>query len=108
MNAEEQNSNPQSVLNYFRKLVKLRKQNSVLVYGTYTLLDRENTAVYSYTRELNGKKLLILLNFTDKTATYNLDFKLGKHAVLLGNYNDCTKAKNSILRPYESIIIEFD
>jgi oligo-1,6-glucosidase len=108
INAEEQNSNPQSVLNYFRKLVKLRKQNSVLVYGTYTLLDRENTAVYSYTRELNGKKLLILLNFTDKTATYNLDFKLGKHAVLLGNYNDCTKAKNSILRPYESIIIEFD
>jgi oligo-1,6-glucosidase len=108
INAEEQESNPQSVLNYFRKLVKLRKQNSVLVYGTYTLLDRENTAVYSYTRELNGKKLLILLNFTDKTATYNLDFKLGKHAVLLGNYNDCTKAKNSILRPYESIIIEFD
>jgi oligo-1,6-glucosidase len=108
INAESQENNPESVLNYFRKLVQLRKQNHILAYGTYTLIDRENPSIFCYTRELSGKKLLVLLNFTDKTAAYHLDFKLAKHAVLLGNYNDCKKPENSLLRPYEAIIIEFE
>jgi oligo-1,6-glucosidase len=108
INAEEQDNNPKSVLNYFRNLVQLRKNNPILVYGTYTLIDRENPNIFCYTRQLNGKKLLVLLNFTDKTVAYNLDFKLEKHTVLLDNYNDCKKAENSLLRPYEAIIIEFE
>jgi oligo-1,6-glucosidase len=108
INAEAQESNPKSVLNYFRKLVQLRKDNPVLVYGTYTLLDRENPNVYAYIRELNAKKLLILLNFTDKIAEYNLNLDFEKHEIILNNYNDYKKLKNSMLRPYEAIIIDFD
>ncbi|SDX79986.1 glycoside hydrolase family 13 protein [Flavobacterium degerlachei] len=107
INAEIQEKNQNSVLNYFRKLVQLRKENLTLVYGTYTLLDRENPNVYAYTRRLNDKKILVLLNFTDQTATYNLNFKLGKHEVLLDNYNDFEKVENCQLRPYEAIIIAY-
>jgi oligo-1,6-glucosidase len=108
INAEAQEINPKSVLNYFRKLIQLRKQNPVLVYGKYSLLDRENPNVYSYTRELNGKKLLILLNFTDKIADYNLNLNLGNLKIILNNYNDYKKLKNSLLRPYEAMIIALD
>ena len=52
--AEENDSN--SCQNYFRKIVKLRKDNLVLVYGKYTLHDAVNPQVYAYTRELDGKK----------------------------------------------------
>lgn len=107
INTEIQEKNQNSVLNYFRKLVQLRKQNPILIYGTYTLLDRENPNVYVYTRKLNGKNILVLLNFTNQTATYNLNFKLEKHEILLDNYNDCKKVKNNQLRPYESMIIAF-
>ena len=58
-----------SCLNYFRRLVKLRLDNKVLVHGKYTLLDENNPDVYAYTRELNGKSFLVLLNFTNKPAT---------------------------------------
>lgn len=107
INTEIQEKNQNSVLNYFRKLVQLRKQNPILIYGTYTLLDRENPNVYVYTRKLNGENILVLLNFTNQTTTYNLNFKLEKHEILLDNYNDCKKVKNNQLRPYESMIIAF-
>jgi oligo-1,6-glucosidase len=108
INVAEQEKDPNSILNYFRKLVKIRKQSPTLIYGTFTLLDRENPNVYAYKRELGGKKLLVLLNFTNKTVVYDLNFKLGNHEVVLGNYNDNKKVKNNKLRAYESMIIEFE
>ncbi|WP_369754101.1 alpha-glucosidase [Flavobacterium sp. WC2409] len=108
VNAEEQEKDPKSVLNYFRKLVQVRKEIPALIYGKYTLLDENNSAVYAYTRELNNKKILVLLNFTNKKATYNLNFKLGKHEVILDNYEDYNKVKSNSLRPYEAMIIHFD
>jgi oligo-1,6-glucosidase len=70
INAEAQEKDPNSVLNYFRKLVQLRKLEPALIYGKYTLLDKENPAVFAYIREEGDKKLLVLLNFSDKNASY--------------------------------------
>ncbi|WP_235890130.1 glycoside hydrolase family 13 protein [Flavobacterium gawalongense] len=106
INAEVQEKDPNSVLNYFRKLVQLRKKEPTLVYGKYTLLDNENPNVYAYTRELDGKKLLILLNFTDKNSTYNIGISTAKSKIILDNYTGIKKLENNILRPYEAIIIE--
>jgi oligo-1,6-glucosidase len=108
LNAETQEKDPHSTLNYFRQLIKLRKQNPIFVYGTYSLLDPENPNIYAYCRELNGTKLLILLNFTDQIAPYNLSFKLERHEILLDNYNDCEKITDSHLRPYEAMIVNFE
>ena len=68
INYQSQETDPNSVLNYFRKIVKLRKENPLLVYGKYTLLDKNNTKVYAYTREFEGQKMLIVLNFSASTA----------------------------------------
>ncbi|MFV7234401.1 glycoside hydrolase family 13 protein [Flavobacterium sp. ZB4R12] len=106
INAEVQEKDPNSVLNYFRKLVQLRKNEPTLVYGKYTLLDKENPNVYAYTRELDGKKLLVLLNFTDKNSTYNIGISTAKSKIILDNYTGIKKLENNILRPYEAIIIE--
>ena len=75
-----------SCLNYFRKLAKLRKSNPALIYGKYVLLDKDNPDVYAYTRELNGRKILVLLNFRDRVAAVNTGLDLSKATVLLGNY----------------------
>jgi oligo-1,6-glucosidase len=106
LNAEAQEKDSNSVLNYFRKLVQLRKKEPTLVYGKYTLLDRENPNVYAYTRELNGKKLLVLLNFTDKNSPYKTGVSTSRSKIILNNYTEAKKAKNNILRPYEAIIME--
>ncbi|NTV83461.1 MAG: alpha-glucosidase [Bacteroidales bacterium] len=85
VNAEAQENDPNSVLNYFRKLVGLRKQYLTLVYGKYELLDKDNPDVYSYRRSLNNESILVMLNFRDKTSLDSLlRFPLPEH--LLGNW----------------------
>jgi len=105
VNVAAEESDPNSCLNYFRKMVKLRKSNPVLVYGKYTLLDRENSDVYAYTRELDGKKMLVLLNFKDKPASVATGLDLSKAKVVLANYE--TASQDGSLRPYEAVIYEW-
>ncbi|TRX24087.1 alpha-glucosidase [Flavobacterium franklandianum] len=104
LNAEAQEKDPNSNLNYFRKMTKLRKSNLALVYGKYTLLDVENPNVYSYTREFEGKKLLVMLNFTSKKATANIGINTANAKVLINNYP--TVSKSLELRPYEAVVLE--
>ena len=102
VNAEE--SNPNSVLNYFRNLIKLRKGDLTLVYGKYSLIDKENPDVYSYLRVGEDATYLVLLNFKSQTATVNLsNVSLGEATYILGNYSEKGNVISS-LRPYESVI----
>ena len=101
--AEEKDSN--SCLNYFRQVVKLRKDNLVLVYGKYTLLDADNPQVYAYTRELNGRKILVLLNFSKTPATVNTGIDLTNATILIDNYINANNT--TALRPYEAAVYEF-
>jgi oligo-1,6-glucosidase len=104
VNAAAQEKDANSTLNYFRRIVKLRKDNPVLVYGKYTLLDAQNPDTYAYTRELNGRKLLVLLNFTNKTAPAQTGMDLGNATVLIGNYQK--PSKSGMLMPYEAVVYE--
>jgi oligo-1,6-glucosidase len=106
VNVDFEESDPNSCLTYFKKLVLLRKTNLTLVYGKYRLLDKDNQNVYSYTREGLGKKFLVVLNFTDKESTAYISVALAK--VVMSNYKDIL-VENGVhtdikLRPYESLI----
>jgi oligo-1,6-glucosidase len=104
VNVAAQEKDPQSILNYFRQVVRLRKDNLALVYGKYTLLDKDNPDVYAYTREGYGKKMLILLNFRTKPATTATGVDLSHARLLLSNYSDAPAGDS--LRPYEARVYE--
>jgi len=104
INVESEEKDPNSCLNYFRKAIQLRKRNKVLVYGKYELVDPNNSKVYAYTRELEGKKLLIVLNFTKDKASFKTTADLIKAKVLLSNY--LVASTNKELKPYEAIVFE--
>jgi oligo-1,6-glucosidase len=107
LNAEVQETDPDSCLNYFRKLVTLRKITPALIYGKYTLLDKDNPKVYAYTREMNDHKILVLLNFSKDTASPGIDIKVDVAKVLICNYIDTPLKKKTItLRPYEAVVYE--
>jgi len=107
INAEQQEKDDNSCLNYFKKLIKLRKQTSTLIYGKYTLLDKNNMKVYAYTRELNDHKILVLLNFSKDDAQANVDLKVANAKRLICNYTDVPLRNDAItLRPYEAVVYE--
>lgn len=105
INVEAQNKNPNSVLNHFRKMVQLRKDNEVFVYGSYKLLDKDNPQVYAYTRILDNEKILVLLNFSEDDAEINVDDSKLIDKELINNYdifiNDNGKV---VLKPYQAVI----
>ena len=103
LNAAAQEKDPNSVLNYFRKMVKLRKNNPVLIYGKYTLIDVKNPNIYAYTRELDGKKVLVMLNFRSKKAKLNTNINLKNAKLLIGNYTKSSKGLE--LKPYEAVVL---
>ena len=72
INAKQELADKNSVYNYFKQLLELRKKNLALVYGDYKDLDPENPFLFIYTRSLAKEKFLIALNFSRNILTYSL------------------------------------
>lgn len=110
VNAAAQEKDPGSTLNYFRRLIQLRKQNKTLVYGKYTLLDKNNPKVYAYKRVDERKNLLVVLNFSGSTAFADIPLDRSNAHILLSNYSEPnvngSTEEGIQLRPYEAVIYE--
>ena len=104
VNAAAQEKETNSVLNYFRKMVQLRKQEKTLVYGKYELLDKNNPSAYVYTRTMEGKHFLVMLNFTKETVKVNTGLDISSASVRICNYDQASM--DGTLKPYEAVILE--
>ena len=102
INAAAQERDADSPLNYFRRLIRFRRENEVLIYGGSEFFDLANERVFAYTRALDGRKLLILLNFSETEATADVPFDLNAAKHLFGNYDRF----DGILKPYQAAILE--
>jgi len=69
-NAKQQQTDKDSVLSYWKRMLAVRKQyNDLLVHGEYDDLDVDNRDFYAFTKTWNGKKAFVICNFTDKAQT---------------------------------------
>lgn len=102
INAAAQEKEENSPLNYFRRMIKFRKENEVLIYGNSEYYDLENENVFAYKREFESRKLFVLINFKETEATANVPFDLNSAKYLFGNY----ESFNGTLKPYQAVILE--
>lgn len=75
INAKAELADPDSVFHYYKKLIALRrnsKWSDLIVYGRYELLAPEDEAVFAYTRELDGQKLLVICNLSSKALAFHV------------------------------------
>ncbi len=109
INVAAQNENPNSILNHFRKMTKLRKDNPVLVYGDYELLEKEHPTIYAFTRTLDNEKMLVMLNFSQETSLITLPELRGFDNIIINNYNDLLVENNRVnLLPYQAVILKMN
>ena len=107
INVEKQSNDPDSILSYFRKLIRIRKTNDTLIYGDYEIIDPGNEDLYVYKRILEKSKLLIILNFKEYECKFDKVDGLKDKKIIISNYADTKFDQNTIvLRPYEAIIFE--
>ncbi|AUS95622.1 glucohydrolase [Clostridium thermosuccinogenes] len=105
INVENALKDRNSVFYYYQKLIKLRKEHEIIVYGDVNLLMEDDENIFAYTRSYNDEKLLVILNFFEKEAEFKLDegMKFDGAELLISNYEvDNPELKNMILRPYEA------
>jgi oligo-1,6-glucosidase len=102
-----QDKDPNSILNHFRKMTRVRKGNPVLVYGQYEILERTHPTVYAYTRTLDADKMLVLLNFSEESSSISLSELGNMEATVINNYSELQIENNAInLLPYQAVILK--
>lgn len=107
INIEAQLNDSNSLLNFYRKLIELRKEYPELIYGQYKEYFSNSNRLYVYTKQHNNKQCLVINNFSNKFTKFKLPkkFVITNARLISSNYKDSwAKPCNTILRPYESII----
>lgn len=103
INVAAQENDPDSILNYYRKMIRFRKDNPTLIYGDYKCLLEMDTDIYAYERWDDEKRFLVLLNFTDHNITFDEEIS-GKLELRINNYKERNAERE--LRPWEAKIFE--
>lgn len=99
LNVENDRKSSRSIFQFYRKLVKLRQNCDLIIFGDYQLLETE-PEVFAYRRQWKNERLYVFCNFTKKTTDCTLLQHLPSKG-LLQNYESCPSV--GILRPYEVI-----
>ena len=106
INAQAEQEDPDSILNYYRKLVRLRKEYDVIARGEFEPLDVRNPSVLVYKRLLEGEELLVICNFYGKEISWSCGENLESFRCLLGNYREQKiDGETAALRPYECMVL---
>lgn len=88
INAVKAIKDKNSIFHYYKKLIELRKQHDIVVYGTFDLILEDHKQIFAYTRTLQNEKLLVLTNFSGETPQFNLpdEVKYNTKQLLISNY----------------------
>ena len=107
VNAKEQMSREDSVWNYYKKLIQLRKQNPIIVYGTYELLLPDSEELYVYTRTLEEQQILVICNYSENEVEFEVPetFANAERTIWIGNYGREKAEEKMTLKPYECMVI---
>ena len=106
INAKDQINREDSVFKYYQKLIKLRHESELIVYGTYDLILDDDKDIYAYIRTLGDEKLIVYCNFSENTREVELPEEFVNKKVLISNYSDAKVNHKITLRPYEAIVIQ--
>ena len=106
INAKAETADENSVFHYYKKLIALRKQNPIMVYGKYELLLEDSEELFVYTRTLEEEKLLVVCSFSDKETVFEIPDEFVGKACLISNRENVYDKKQVVLKPYEAFVLK--
>ena len=111
INVKEAEHDKDSILHYYRKLLKIRQSSKLFIYGSYREHCPESKDFYCYERNYEGQKALIICSFAEETRTFRAPegFDLTEGKLLLCNYKDAPAKPNiCAMRPYEARVYLYE
>ncbi len=110
VNAEKELSDPNSLLNFYKKLIRFRKENEIVLKGDYKEYYANSKNLYVYERTYNNQRMLVICSFTEKGVAFEAPegYDLSKGVKVLGNYESEHICGNGFkTRPYEMRVYMF-
>ena len=101
-NAEREALDDQSILSWYRKLAKLRKNNSVLISGGYEEILCDSEQIFAFRRRNDACEAVVLLNFSDQTVSYDQAVIEGSELLI----TSASQHKTAQLQPYEAAVFQ--
>ena len=110
INAAAALADPDSILNFYRKAIALRKRLPVVQNGNYQDYYKNSNELYVYARETKEQKLLVICSFTDRPVRFRApyNFSLSDMTLLLSNYPVSDTADSFLTRPYETRVYLYE
>lgn len=111
INVEREEADPDSILHFYRKLLRFRRDNPIVIYGRYRELFEESSQLYVYERLYLYQKMLVICSFTNELVRFELpeDYALDKGQLVLANYeHNFIIANGFTTRPYELRVYMFE
>lgn len=105
INAKAQTADPNSVFHYYKKLIALRKENPIIVYGKYEAMLEDSEELFVYTRTMNDEKLLIVCSFCDCETNFTMPKGFVGAACLISNTENSYDSAELTLKPYEAFVL---
>lgn len=106
INVEQALKDENSVFHYYKKLIRLRKEHPIIVYGSYELLLEDDEQIYAYVRKFNDEQLLVITNFSSEQPTFTLPSHITftEKQLLISNYtvDENESLDTIVLKPYEA------
>ena len=106
VNVAAQEEDADSVLNFYREAIKLRKELSCVRYGNYVEYNKNSSKIYVYAREDEKQKILVVCSYSGECVKFKAPkgFELSKAELVLKNYET---VQADILQPYEARVYLF-
>ena len=105
INAAQQLEDPNSIFHYYQKLIRLRKEKDIIVYGGFEPLYRDDEQIFAYIRRQKQEKLLTVCNFSDKNAEMEIPEEFKGAECLITNLDRTVFEGRIVLKPYEAFVL---
>jgi oligo-1,6-glucosidase len=99
INVEESLTDNESILAFYKKMIRLRKLHPAFTYGIFQDLEPDHAELFVYLRQGGESRYLVVLNMSDKSVRYELPEAIGVTSILLCNYHN---AQEHIYAPWEA------
>lgn len=109
INVEQSKADENSILNYYKKLIQLRKDYPVIIHGDFSEIQYKDKNLFAYSREFDGDKLIVIANGSKEELNFSFlsDIEYSQYKVILSNYDSINNLQSLLrLRPYQVIVLK--
>ncbi|MDZ5546275.1 glycoside hydrolase family 13 protein [Enterococcus cecorum] len=107
INVEQALADPDSIFYTYQKLIALRKENPIMIWGDFELVDTQEE-VFAYLRKYQGETWLVVTNFSNEAHDFKYDNAKAKEIVIENMPVQLSECLDLTLKPWQAFVVKLE